>query len=636
MRNFLVCFALFLLYTPLTAQWQRIETPFQPFVISAVDAASLWSLNLESPKIARTTDGGDTWQQFDLPNSDDFLLTAVLSAIDTATAWTAFHHYQSGNNFVYQTQDGGQHWQVRTPPALTNAQVVSFMKFYTAAKGIVLSYDFDHHLFVHRTNNGGQNWSTQTLQINGSHLGTTTYGDHHIWFYTGSGDLWRSDDGGENWASYPSGLVAESYGLAMEFADSLHGLAFKNKASEQLYRTADGGASWQPIDPEDTGLLPGSFVWGLTPVPGLPNAWLAGYNEGTAYSLDDGATWLPEANYPDSDFRKPEFLNHQQGWGAANSERAVFKWNTSFNDLSNGCMAFTGPLTGKLRRSECDRIWFEGSIPADISEDSDLNLRVELSYPGHPDQTQRYHNLRTGCEECTVQFVPDPGQTTQGTLHFDVEVLHTADTSQTILCTVSPTLCAADTSEPYSFHPGYFARWFHPECFALDSSNCAIQLLTNVCGNDTNHYTIYYRVQNEPAVLGTYYEKNPSYHERVQFYVFAYGDFQTSTCYQVFETLYSCGVSGTPSPVAEAPALSIAPNPANGAFQVFCDNLSEQKSHLIRIRNTTGVPVWSQTLPAGAPSVFVENRDLPAGFYTAELWSDGQLLAVKKLVKVQP
>ena len=633
MRNFLIAVVLFACCTPVFAQWQRIETPFQPFRISAVDSATLWCMTSGTPRIARTSDGGVTWQQYDLPASDGFLLTAFLSAIDSNVAWAAFRHYDPANNFVFRTQDKGQTWFLRTPPGLHSGQVVSFMKFYNADKGIVLSYNFEGQAFVYRTSDGGLNWTSQTLQIDGAFLNATAYGDQHIWFYTASGELWRSADGGENWAAFPSGLVSPFYGLAMEFADSLHGLAFKEHVSNELYRTSDGGASWHAITDTVNALSPDVFVWGISSIPDLPGSWVVGYNDGTAFSHDDGENWIPELDYPDYDFNKAEFLNHRQGWGFANGEFAVFKWEMPVENLERNCVHFTGPLTGQLRRSDCAQIWLDGSIPADISEDQGIHIRVNLSYPGQPGQEQVYNNLRTGCTDCALEFVPDPGQTTTGNVHFSVRVLFPYDTTQTIVCTVSPTACPADTAHTYSFQPGYFANWFHPECFALDSSNCGIRLLTNVCGNDTNQYKIYYRVQNGPAVLGSFYEKNPSYYELVTFYVFADGDYESSTCYEAFSTLYSCGVSGTPAPpVSDEPVLSIAPNPATDAFQIFCDNLPERENCVIRIRNTAGVVVWSQALPQGVSSLFVENAALPAGFYVTELWAEEQMLSVKKLV----
>ncbi len=629
-----------LLCVSVSAQWQKIDVPFDPLLLSAVDSNTLWCCTFNTGQVARTTNAGDTWDIRDIPNAQGFLLREFISAIDSSKAWISFYHYSSGINYVYKTLDGGQSWQQRNPGNLSSGQIINFQKFYNINNGILLSHDFNNHVFVYRTTNGGQSWTTKILSINGAHLGTATYGDKNIWFYTGSGEIWRSYDGGTNWSTFQTSLEATSYGLAMDFADSLNGLAFKDHYFNQLYRTVDGGASWQPVNNPGNPAPSSTFVWGLTKIPDLPHAWIVGYNDGTAYTLDDGDNWVTESNYPDFDFRQPAFLNSRQGWGIAGSTSAVFRWQDAIDESLAGCVAFIGPLTGKLRRSDCDQIWFQGSIRADIANDPDIHLRTTLSYPDNTmfpvTQYQILNNVSTACPSCPLHFVPDSGQTTIGELRFDIPVAYAYDTSQTILCSVSPTQCGEDTSNMFQFRTGYFANWFHPECFEIDTSDCAIELKTNVCGIDTNQYLIYYRVQDGAAVLGNHYEKNPSYYERIRFYIFAFGDYQNSTCYEVIDTLYFCGVSETIAPpTSKAVTLQLAPNPATNAFQIFCDNLPGQQVHIVRIRNAAGVLKWSQTLPQGAPSLFIENNSLSNGFYIVELWSDNTLVAFKKLVVVK-
>ncbi|MEI6411655.1 MAG: hypothetical protein WCR52_19855 [Bacteroidota bacterium] len=637
MKTLLSIFALSLLCTALSAQWQKIDVPFEPFELSVVDSNTIWSFNWNSGKMARSSDGAINWTLHDIPNAQGFLLGEFINAFDTLNAWVSFNSYESGIKYVYRTLDGGQTWQARKPAGLSNDQSINFQKFYSPNKGILISQDFNNHVFVYRTNNAGQNWTTKTLTINGSHLGTTTYGDQNIWFYTGSGELWRSNDGGQNWSTFQTGIVATSYGLAFEFADSLNGLAFKDRYFNQLYKTTNGGASWQPVSNPTASE---TFIWGLTKIPNLPHAWILGYNEGSAYSLDDGTSWFSEINYPDYDFRKPVFLNNRQGWGLVNGYSAVFKWQDALDAPLNGCVEFLGPLTGKLRRAECNFVRFQGSIRANIANDPGFHIRTELFFPDNTmypsTQTQTLNNVRTSCPTCPLNFVPDSGQTTIGEIHFDIPVWYAYDTSQAILCTVSPTVCKEDTSNTYQFHTGYFANWFHPECFSIDTSNCAIELKTNVCGQDTNHYLIYYRVRDNPAVLGTHYEKNPTNGDLISFYIFAYGDYQTSTCYQIIDTIYYCGTSGTTAQQgSNTTSIQIAPNPANGSFQIFCDKLPGQQISTIRIKTAAGSLVWTEKLPSGVPSLFIEKHDLAPGFYLVELWTGNQLAAFNKLIVVK-
>lgn len=627
MRFCLTSIASFVLIISLSAQWEKVDTPFKPSVISAVDSNILWVFASAPIQIFKTLDNGHSWTGTNIPNATGFLLGNYISGIDSVKAWASFNHYSSGIRYVYRTQDGGQSWQPAKPEGLHDNQIIQFQQFKDFNNGILISWDISDSVFIHHTIDAGQSWTTKSLAITGSLLGITSYGEQHIWFYTSNGELWRSEDGGVNWSTFQTSLIATSYGLAMAFTDSLHGLAFKDHYYNQLYRTTDGGATWQTIVWSGNPPAENIYVWGATAIPDLYNAYIVGHNEGTVVTTDGGESWYVEHNYPDYAFGQPTFIGSSDGWGTQVSQTGLYRWRMLIDALESTCLSFTGPMQGKLRRSQCNDIWLEGQVPVDLTTDPDIHLNVQLFYPDYaPDPGNKYQivkNLSTGCPDCKVQFIPDSGQVSVGTLHFDIPVSFALDTTDEVICTLSPTQCLGDTVQSFPFHTGYFANWFHEECFQIDSSDCAVELLTNVCGFDTNQYLIYYQVGVEPLKLGNRYEKDPSFNDPVFFYIYAYGDASNSTCYEVIQTLYNCGTSGSNNPhTAVSSGFHIWPNPANEHIY-FDMSTPSPEGLMLRISNSIGRIIYNKAL-APQLSAPLDISSLESGIYFLELYSQSR------------
>ncbi len=619
------------------AQWQKIDLSFEPRSLSVVDSNIFWTFNNPSSggtfNVARSVNGGTTWTTLPIPTIQGTLLSGSVLGIDANTAWIIYTEHPSYNKSIYKTIDGGETWvnQVFFP----QIESIIYFKFHNANNGIMVTRDFSNHVFIYTTTNAGQNWAKKTLNFAGSPLGVTTFGQDHIWIFSSNGTLWRSTDNGQNWNQFLTGFDADNYGLAMSFADNLNGMASVDLKSNQMVRTSDGGQTWIPVSnaphsPPSTE----TFIWGISTVPNLPGAWVIGSNSGTAFTLDSGASWTQEQNFPDFAFGAPIFLNDHQGWALGGNQKAFFRWKKPLN-TALGCVQLLSPLTGVVKRTDCNRLWFEGSIRADISNDTGLHVRAVLRYPDNTNwfnKQQVYNNIRTGAQDGSVVFTPDLGQTTIGEIKFKIPILNAFDTAQTILCTVSPTSCLADSSNVFDFHTGYFAYWFHPECFQIDTSNCAIELKTNVCGNDTNQYLIYYRVQNGPGILGNRYERNPSYHELVTFYIFAEGDYTNSTCYESISALYTCGTSNVSNPDDQAPiSIQISPNPASESVMITTDMPTTDQIQW-SIKNISGQTIYQNTQEPVNPSTQVNTSNWPAGFYLVEFWDKGLPIATKKLI----
>ncbi len=124
---------------------------------------------------------------------------------------------------------------------------------------------------------------------------------------TRNNGLWRSDDGGARWAqvtTFPVTGRTNGVGVVFEVFDRRSGprgkptpviYAAVSQQGPGLYRSADGGATWQPVAGQPTGLLPhqgamaadGSLILTYGDAPG-PN----GMSGGAVWKLDTRAgTW---------------------------------------------------------------------------------------------------------------------------------------------------------------------------------------------------------------------------------------------------------------------------------------------------------------------------------------------------------
>ncbi len=119
--------------------------------------------------------------------------------------------------------------------------------------------------------------------------------DGNLWFGTDEGHVLVSRDGGHGWSEVavtprrshgPDDLEGKLHADSIDlirFFDARRGLALSYQPV--AFRTTDGGASWQPLQP------PGSFITSAQVSPD-GRAWLIG-DGGITVSEDYGITWRP-------------------------------------------------------------------------------------------------------------------------------------------------------------------------------------------------------------------------------------------------------------------------------------------------------------------------------------------------------
>ncbi|MBW8889962.1 MAG: hypothetical protein JF616_19575 [Fibrobacteres bacterium] len=245
--------------TAVTTEWLHDAR----FLDSATGIA-VGGINLGTDIILKTGDGGRTWSSYSLPKLGGFLSIAF------ATPRIAVAAGLGGS--MARTRDGGDTWEdISTSMNDYRAAIVfpSAAIGFTAGAGICKSTDSgatwihqsvptretlysiffpdtlngfavgDNGTILH-TSNGGALWEIQTSGL--------TWALNSVWFSTpekgfaAGGPILKTLDGGKHWDSIPNAAVD---GLSsIRFLDSKIGFAL---GSDDILETQDGGETWEAM-----------------------------------------------------------------------------------------------------------------------------------------------------------------------------------------------------------------------------------------------------------------------------------------------------------------------------------------------------------------------------------------------------
>ncbi len=206
------------------------------------------------PVLLATNDGGISWSQVALPE-----LACPCSAMahpTSADGWILASS-ASGTPKLVTTHNAGQSWTEIPDPAGHNGVFSEQMTFRSAILGWLLSGSEpgagEQAKTLYQTTDGGKTWTkiasapfgkqSQGLPSSG-YVGPMLFSTTQTgWMMSPRMGLLRSTDGGRHWTSVSSIGYQESL-QDVRFSGAMHGWLL---SSRQLWRTADGGASWQAI-----------------------------------------------------------------------------------------------------------------------------------------------------------------------------------------------------------------------------------------------------------------------------------------------------------------------------------------------------------------------------------------------------
>ncbi len=298
-----------------------------------LDALNGWSAGgFSEPNLARTTDGGRTWESVSVSGTDGL---DQLFFVDSQHGWTAtsngtiFRTTNGGTDWtrvndnlefgvsdlffiddntgwavgsvghIQKTTDGGQTWvELNDGNASDLSSDLSAVFFTDAQNGWVVGTAGA----VSRTSDGGQTWTV--LSGSNSNAESVFFLDENVGWAVVGRTILKTTNGGTDWSvQHNSGLVVND----VFFVDSQTGWYV---GSSGVYRSTDGGATWaRQLNPSEA-MVAVHFV-------NSQIGWVSGQNGAIYKTTDGGNSWLRQSTNISDNIQSLFFRNAQLGWATA-------------------------------------------------------------------------------------------------------------------------------------------------------------------------------------------------------------------------------------------------------------------------------------------------------------------------------
>jgi photosystem II stability/assembly factor-like uncharacterized protein len=254
-----------------------------------------------------SVDGGHSWRDTNFPAREVGLSRMHLAVSPNFVSDRTL--YAATGSLLYRSTDAGQSWHVM-PVKSGNLFPINDMAVSPVHDGtytVMLAGDYRWPSML-RSTDGGQSWewATKGLSRQGS-LNLVTFSpdyatDRGVYVWVEADGLYRSGDGGRNWERVyrPDGnWLVQSFALSPEFGRDRLMFLGTLKENHNVYRSADGGASWRPTELG----LPLELVWAsalaLSPEFERDRTLFLGTDQGMYRSSDGGQMWRLAATLPE-------------------------------------------------------------------------------------------------------------------------------------------------------------------------------------------------------------------------------------------------------------------------------------------------------------------------------------------------
>lgn len=315
--------------------------PFNILSLHFVDAMHGWLV--DEAYLLRTEDGGHTWYNV-WPGELGLGYGVSSFFLDANQAWILMPGDEGRSGTLYHTADGGLTWQSYPAPfAQADFQFLDANRAFAlvdlgAGAGSMA-------VALYRSQDGGQTWTrvftndpnladaNDSLPLSGIKFGFAFRDDQTGWvsgtiYADGEVYLYKTTDGGQTWSQQtldlpPAFANAQVVVDAPVFFDAEHGLLpvslVTASPAQVIYRTADGGETWQAGFPLNV-----SASVDLAP-PNLAFMWDGG--DKLYVSEDGGEIWTSTATNVNlaGDLVFFEFSDAAHGWAVTSDENGQQK-----------------------------------------------------------------------------------------------------------------------------------------------------------------------------------------------------------------------------------------------------------------------------------------------------------------------
>jgi photosystem II stability/assembly factor-like uncharacterized protein len=241
--------------------------------------------------IFKTRDEGKTWENISQGMTHSRVISLAVDPLLPANVYAG-----TKGDAVFKSFSGGQQWRSMSTGlgGVTITSVVHELKFVPGSS---------EHLFaatsmgVFETENGGENWikrmegMIEVLMVVSVDIDPN---QPQTLFAGTSGGVYRSVDGAKIWTKVNNGLVppdvlksSRALSVVKIKIDPHRPKTVYTATLKGLYKTTDGGDSWQRIAES----LPDQFLSDLVLDSAKPDVLYITSREGVHKSLDGGTTW---------------------------------------------------------------------------------------------------------------------------------------------------------------------------------------------------------------------------------------------------------------------------------------------------------------------------------------------------------
>jgi photosystem II stability/assembly factor-like uncharacterized protein len=251
-------------------------------------------------RVQRTLDGGQTWSTvLTVPNSSGITSVAMDPQHPQTVYAASTGRSENGGGQIYRSLDNGNSWS-QLNPHFTMLTVWGQPQLIGDPNNSSIVYAATWLAGTWKTTDAGRSWTKlENAPISSTALSIDPKDSQILYAADRTAPrLWKSTDGGSNWAiraSFASSgaflvnrvLASGSSVYISTFGPTLH--------SGKLYRSIDGGLTWVDI----TNGLPRS-VLDIAVDPSQPDTlYVTTHIFGAYKSTDGGTTWAEMKNFPD-------------------------------------------------------------------------------------------------------------------------------------------------------------------------------------------------------------------------------------------------------------------------------------------------------------------------------------------------
>lgn len=199
-------------------------------------------------EVAYSDDGGATWTAVDLGSTNALYVLGAegLFVLDQYNVWTV-----TDGGYIFYSADSGATWTEQEDGTLTAEDLYCVM---AATDQVVFAAGVDNTIL--KTIDGGTTWSALTGpagQTTDDIIAMHVIDKLNVWVGYDDGTLWYTHDGGVTWAQRAFPGTSGEIRYITFYEDLIGYVLFDNgvgsvpAADCDLYRTIDGGYTWQEI-----------------------------------------------------------------------------------------------------------------------------------------------------------------------------------------------------------------------------------------------------------------------------------------------------------------------------------------------------------------------------------------------------